>query len=243
MVSNVWDFFSVKGTKTVFVSVGTGSTCLPDLELSETLGCAILKLDLPERSEQWKGIQEVLKIRKTTDETPEFVKPAARKWVLPKNLRVLSCVPSFTKGTMDYNGQTVETQTWTTLLEEHCKTLGLSETRIDILKLDTFPSQNLVLDSLWQQGFRPSLLLINWNESPDSNVTQTLTAGHLQMLGYALVGKEENRYLYYFTDTNYYEMCSWETPAKRVENPLMVTLLKGLYPGSEGVSVQFPLSQ
>jgi hypothetical protein len=65
------------------------------------------------------------------------------------------------------------------------------------------------------------------------------SAAHLQMLGYALVGKEDNRFLYYYTDVNYYETCSWEKVANKFENPLMRELVRSIYPGTEGV-VTFP---
>jgi hypothetical protein len=35
-------------------------------------------------------------------------------------------------------------------------------------------------------------------------------AGHLQNCGYALIGKEGNKYLYYFVDNDVYSTCSWE---------------------------------
>ena len=77
MISNVWDFFSTKGTKTVFVSVGTGKTCVPDLEFAETIGCPILKLDSPEDTQKWQEVKEILKTRKLGESTSDFAKAAA----------------------------------------------------------------------------------------------------------------------------------------------------------------------
>ena len=244
MISNVWDFFSSKGTKTVFVSVGTGKTCVPDLDFAETIGCPILKLDTPEDTQKWVEVKDLLKIRKLGDSTTDFAKPAARKWVLPKNLLVESTIPSFYNGTIETEKGPVTTKSWFELVQGHCKSMGLSneEFRIDILKVDTTPFQHTVLDSLWQSGLRPSLLLIHWNESPDSDLSTVLTAAHLQMIGYCLAAKEGNRYLYYYTDVNYYETCSWETVATKYENPLMVNLIRSLYPGGAG-GVQFPIKE
>jgi len=242
MIQNPWEFFSEKGTKTVFVSVGTGSSCVPDLEFAETLGCPILKMDLPDEAAKWNEIKELLKTRKVVDSTSEFVKPAARKWELPKNLIVESGVPGYATGTIE---NAIPVRSWMELLKEHCTRLALPEDqlRLDVLKLDKTPYQNMVLQSLWDAGIRPSLLLIHWNVSPDSDVITTTTAGHLQMLGYALVGKEGNRYLYYYIDLNYYETCSWETVAKHFENPLMSNLVRTLVPGSSNSGVVFPLQE
>ena len=242
MIANMWDFFSAKGTKTVFVSIGTGSSCLPDLDLCETLGCPLFKLDTPDASQKWEEVKDVLKQRKVSETTSDFAKDAARKWVLPKNIYVESCMPGFSKGTID---NTIPVKPWFELVEAHCRRMGLPEDqiRLDVVKVDASPYEASIFESLWQSGLRPSLLLVNWVSTPDTNLSTLLTAGHLQMLGYSLVAKEGNRYLYYFTDINYYEMCSWETPAKRIENPLLKALAQGIYPGSEGISIQFPLAK
>ena len=244
MIANVWDFFSIKGTKTVFVSVGSGKTCIPDLEFAETIGCAVLKLDTPSDSQKWNEIKDMLKIRKTNETTSDFVKPAARKWVLPKNLIVESCMPSLHNGTIETEEGTVTTKNWLDIVTNHCKTVGLKEDdiRLDILKVDSCPYEHTVLDSLWQSGLRPSLLLIHWTNNPDTDICTLLTAAHLQMIGYCLVSKEENKFLYYYTDVNYYETCSWTSPAKKYENPLMLNLIRSINPGTSG-AIQFPKTE
>jgi hypothetical protein len=245
MIANVWDFFSEKGTKTVFVSIGSGSTCVPDLDFAETLGCSILKLDTPETTQKWNEVKELLKIRKATETTSDFAKPATRKWVLPKNIYTDSILPSFYNGTVELNGVEMKTKPWKDILKDHCARIGLpaESLRIDCLKIENLEQTSFLLESLWQSGFRPSILLIHWAQSPDTDVNSVLTAGHLQMLGYAHIAKEENRYLYYYTDVNYYETCSWEEPAKRFENPFVKNLAKAIYPGSEGGSIHFPVSK
>jgi hypothetical protein len=245
MIANIWDFFSEKGTKTVFFSIGSGSTCVPDLDFAETIGCPIVKFDTPDMSEKWNEIKELLKTRKVSETTSEFAKPAARKWILPKNLLIEACIPFLYNGTLEVEGFQVKTRNWLDLIKEHCARLGLSEDslRLDAVKIDSSPFTNLILDSLWHSGFRPSLLLINWLETPDTSTSSLLCAGHLQMLGYTLVGKEGSRFLYYYTDTNYYETCSWEQPAKRFENPFVSNLAKTIYPGATGGSIHFPLAK
>jgi hypothetical protein len=66
--------------------------------------------------------------------------------------------------------------------------------------------------------------MIHWESSPDSTLETSLVAGHLQNIGYGLVNKWKNNYLYYFTDKNLYEMCSWE--ATESPNPLLSKLFE-----------------
>lgn len=243
MIQNVWEFFSEKGPKTVFVSVGSGASCLPDLEFAETLGCPLLKIDCPENTQQWLEVKDILKSRKPTETTSDFAKVAARKWVLPKNIYLDECIPSEYNGTIEHEGTSYRTKRWFDLVQKFCTDIGIPEelTHIDLLKLDSSPFESVILNSLWQSGFRPSLLLIHWIDSPDTTLQSLLTAGNLQMMGYSLVGKEGNRFLYYYTDVNYYETTSWETVSKKLENPLISNLLTSVLPGIEGGVVHFPL--
>ncbi len=246
MIQNVWDFFSAKGPKTIFVSVGTGSSCLPDLDFAETIGCSLLKVDLPDQMKKWEEVKEILKSRKPNETTSDFAKAAARKWVLPKNLSLQECIPTEYKGTLERDGSTYKTNSWYSLLKDHCVSLGMTEDdlHIDVLKVDSTPFEGIVLQSLIQSGFRPSLLLINWFEgSPDTSLPVLLLAAHLQMIGYTLIGKEGSRFLYYYTDVNYYETTSWEGISKKLENPLISNLLRSVLPGSEGNFVHFPVEK
>jgi hypothetical protein len=63
------------------------------------------------------------------------------------------------------------------------------------------------------------------------------------MIGYTLIGKEGSRFLYYYTDVNYYETTSWEGISKKLENPLISNLLRSVLPGSEGNFVHFPVEK
>ena len=204
---NLWDFFAAKGNKTNFVSVGTSSSPMVELHISENLGCKIFIFDENQEScQKWNEVKEILKTRKTKEETSEFAKGSIRKWVLPQNIVVSNEVPTFA---------TVKS-----------KISGLNENdRIDVLKIDCSETKTAeILYSVLHHGYRPGLLLIHWETSPDSTLATTLLAGHLQNLGYGLVSKSKQNYLYYFTDKNLYEMCSWEIT--EVQNPLVSKLLE-----------------
>jgi hypothetical protein len=240
MLGNLWDFFSEKGTKTVIVSCGSGFTALSDLELAETLGSPLLKLTLPHETAKWTEVKEVLKTRKVSDTTSEFAKPATKKWVLPKNLLIEECIPGSYSGLVDIDGSSTKLVSWFHLLENHCKTLGIEQPHIDILKVDSYPYEADILTSLLQIGFRPSLILVNWTESPETSLQTLLPAAHLQMIGYALIAVQGTKCLYYYTDVNYYETCSWNQVTEKLENPFVVNIVKTVFPTSEQNLLRFP---
>ena len=99
--------------------------------------------------------------------------------------------------------------------------------RIDILKLETNTDKLAeILYAVLHLGYRPGMLLIHWETSPDSSLESTLLAGHIQNLGYGLACKWNNNYLYMFTDKNLYEMCSWEVT--NVPNPLVAKIMESI---------------
>jgi hypothetical protein len=204
---NLWDFFAAKGSKTNFVSIGSSCSPMVELHFSENLGCKLYIFDENEETcQKWNEVKEVLKTRKPTETTSEFAKPSLRKWVLPQNIVVNNQVPTF--GTMK------------------SVISGLNENdRIDVLKVDCPGHKNAeVLYGILHYGYRPGILMIHWESSPDSTLETSLVAGHLQNMGYGLVNKWKNNYLYYFTDKNLYEMCSWESTES--PNPLLSKLFE-----------------
>jgi hypothetical protein len=208
---NLWDFFSSKGNKTIFLSIGESASPMVELHLSETLGCKVhLLTENPEYQQKWTEIQSVLKTRKATEQTSEFAKQALRKWVLPTSICVSSAPCSFS--------------TMKSTVSSICSGTGVDE-RVDILKIDATTSKLAeTLYSILHNGYRPGILMIHWETSPDSTLETTLLAGHLQNIGYGLVAKSKNNYLYYFTDKNIYEMCSWETSES--PNPLVAKFME-----------------
>ena len=213
VMRNLWDFFSRKGSKSVCVSVGSSDVPSLELHLSENIGCKVHIFDTtPGRIAQWQEVQSILKSRKSTEETSEFAKTALKKWVLPTNLFSYSYIPGFQSGAENLK----------TTMESICKPLG--ETRIDILKINIAEETVPMLYAMLHYGYRPGLIFVSWNTSPDTTVENTLLAGHLQMTGYALVDTRGNNYLYYFNDKNMYEVCSWES--NKSENPLIAKIME-----------------
>lgn len=205
---NIWEFYSSKGNKSVFVSIGNSSSPMVELHISESLGCRVHLFT--ERPENWEETREILKTRKITESSSDFAKQALKKWVLPQNILVNTTPLSFS--------------TVNSSIGDICKSLAVEE-RIDILKVEctTLKAAEMIY-AILHLGYRPGLLLLRWETSPDSTLETTLLAGHMQNIGYGLVSKEKNNYLYYFTDKNLYEMCSWET--NQVPNPLVAKLFE-----------------
>lgn len=213
VMRNLWDFFSRKGSKAVCVSVGVSAVPTLELHLSENIGCKLHIFD-PDTSKLtlWQEVQTVLKTRKSSEETSEFAKLALKKWVLPNNLFTYSYIPAFQTGSENLKST----------MEAICQPLG--ETRIDILKITISDQTAAMLYAMLHYGYRPGLIFVSWNTSPDTTVENTLLAGHLQMTGYALVDTRGNNYLYYFNDKNMYEVCSWQS--NKTENPLVAKIME-----------------
>lgn len=240
MISNIWEFFNEKGTKTVFLSVGSGQTPLPELDICESLGCPILKLDTQANCDKWEECKEILKTRKAQDTTSDFAKAAQKKWVLPRNIHVTHGIPMTTNGSVDFYGKQIPSISLIDAVIQHCKNMNIEEPRLDLLKVEDCAFESEVLHALILQGLRPAFLLICWNETPDTNTTSMITAGNLQMIGYSLIAKEKNRFLYYYTDVNYYESCSWEEVSTNLQNPFVNNIVKTIYPNTTRNVLAFP---
>jgi hypothetical protein len=234
MIEKLWDFYSVKGIKTVFVSVGTSSSPLGELEIAETLGCPIHIIEYNETLlDNWKKVVEILKERKVSESTTcDFTNEVLNKWVLPKNVRISNKLPFFFNGSIELNGNVIETVQLNDYVTSICNTMNISEEnyRIDLLnvQLSNQLEQSFIF-SLLNNCYRPGLIILNYTYKPDSNLLSTQVAGHLQNIGYSLIGKEDNKFLYLYNDKNVYEFCSYEN--KTIDNPLIYEFLKsaGLY--------------
>lgn len=218
MLKALWDFYSAKGTKTVFVSIGaTTSSCQVDLQIAEALGCPIHLFE-PDTTMQkrWEEIKTLLRSRKATEETDPYCLPATKRWLLPKNVQIYPCYLFGLSGTMDLSGGQVKL--------ESVRNFVKGDGNIDILKIDVAEKEAQILSSILEQGFRPSLVLIRWSHSPDEDYRTMISAGSLQMLGYELLEHEGNKCLYHFTGETLFDTCSWlKTDCK---NPLILELLK-----------------
>ena len=231
VLDRAWDMYAGKGIRTVFLSIGSSKSALADLEIGEGLGCPInvIPLNAAEKA-GWAEVQNILKERKREEGGLPFSAGAEGKWILPKNVRLLGALPWWEKGSVDLSGEVVATVRVDDLMRQVAVDMKLKDVlpRLDILKMDTSNSapglEKAILGAILNAGYRPSMILVKWNQMPDVDLSTTLAAGHLQNSGYSLMGKEGNKFLYYFSDSDLYQICSWEGIV--MNNPIMTEIIK-----------------
>jgi len=231
MLDRAWDIFAGKGIRTVFVTIGNSKSVAADLELAEGLGCPINAVALNDTEvAQWAEVVNVLKERKREGAVHDFSAGAESKWILPKNARVQPELPWWTKGQIDLSASSIKTTTVGEFAGSICTTMKIKDniTRIDILKIDTCAAvpglEKGIIGAVLNAGFRPAIVIVNWSERPDVDLATTVAAGNLQNCGYSLVSKLGNKFLYYFTDSDMYQVCSWEMTS--CPNPLMNEIVR-----------------
>ncbi len=230
-LENLWDFYSKKGIKTVFLSIGVTAKAVADLEIAETLGCPVHIFDVREETEKkWEQVKQILKDRKRPEGADDFTEKVDTKWVLPKNIRFNRTMPSFREGTVKIADTSYPLSTWSACVDTATTSMNLGEEkRIDICKIALGEGlEKSMIYSLLDSPFRPGILLVEWSTMPDDDLQTTLCAGHLQNCGYALLANKLNRFFYIYNDRCMYEICSWET--NKVENPMVAELSKVLSP-------------
>jgi hypothetical protein len=229
MFEKLWDFFSLKGIKTVFISLGTSSSPLAELDIAETLGCPLHVVETNDKHlENWNKVSEILKTRKQTEESDcSFTSEVVNKWVLPKNIRISKKLPYFFNGTIELSGNIIETVQLNSYVESICSDMNINaeNARVDILNIQLENQlEQSVLYSFLNNCYRPGFIVVNYTHTPDSHLLSTMVAGHLQNVGYTLIGTEGSKFLYVFNDKNAYEYASYEQ--KYVDNPLVEEIAK-----------------
>ena len=231
ILDRLWDFYSNKGIKTVFVSVGSSSSPIAELEIAESLGCPLHVVETSsELHGQWLKVKTILQERKATEETTStFTTDVQNKWVLAKNLRISDKLPFSCAGLLEVTNGPASTIAFDTYVESICSTLGLTPEnyRIDLLNIqlqaDLFSPFTY---SLIQSSYRPGLIIANYPIKQDSFLEYSVLAGHLQNIGYMLIAKDENKFLYMYNDKNLYETCSFENTT--VDNPITYEIIKSM---------------
>jgi len=226
ILSEFSEMYSQKGIRTVFFSIGSSRSPLADLEISEAVGCPVNLFRLEESdAEKWNAVAACLKDR--TASSDPFLEGVDKVWVLPKNIRLRDSLPWWEKGSITVDGVERAAKKVENVVSEVCADLKVKDgaQRIDILKLDTGRHMECgFIGAVLHAGFRPGILLVNWTETPDSNASTSITAGHLQNCGYVLLGKEGNKYFYYYADDDLYMSCSWENVT--MLNPIVSEVIR-----------------
>ena len=235
ILKNLNDTFIGKGIRTVFMTIGNSQNAGADLELAETLGCPIHAVPLTARHEdEWAEVSKILKARVRENPIYPFSAGAESKWILPKNILVHKALPWWMNGTVDLSNGTMQTVEVMSMIQNICGNMKVKDgsTRLDILKLDTVSAapglEKALLGAVLNAGFRPAVVIVNWSKRPDVELATTIAAGHLQNAGYRLMEKLDNKFLYYFTDHDMYQICSWEDTS--YHNPMMNEIVSSSLP-------------
>lgn len=214
-VKELYMLFQMKGIRTVFLSMGASPSCIADLEIAEIIGCPV-NIICTNESEvaTWGEVKECLKTHKAAKEPlSTFSEGSEKKWVLAKNIRIVA--NEWKSGSIS------------STVKETCKAMYVSEDhiRIDILKVDmSGGAERRALYEILDAGFRPAIVMIRWEQEPDSHPGVKVAAGNLQNCGYVLIKKEGQKYLYYFVDNDMYATCSWEIEG--AVNPMVDTIVR-----------------
>jgi len=233
MVDHAWDIYSGKGIRTVFFSIGNSKSAAADLDIAESLGCPIHAVPLNHgQADEWAEVAQILKERARTGGSV-FSEGAEKKWILPKNIRVQSTLPWWYDGQIDLSANgisgsgisangisgmsansVIKTREIMATMTDVATSLKLKgSARLDILKIDCSAAPGLerpLLAAVLSAGFRPGIIIVNWSGRPDVELSTTLAAGHLQNSGYRLMSRIDTKFVYYFTDQDMYQICSWE---------------------------------
>ena len=228
MIDDLWAFYNKKGIKTVFLNIGASSTVSCELAIAETLGCPIHTWDVREEvSQGWEEVKTILKDKKRPASASSFTESSDTKWVLPKNVHLYNGIPNFADGLIEVQSKKYATVSVQSCVKQMIATMKLTDERIDIIKLTLGEGlEKGVLYALMNSPYRPGLLLVSWTEMPDTHLSTTLCAGHLQTCGYTMLAANGNHFLYVYNGNCGYEICSWET--NETDNPMMAELIKSV---------------
>jgi len=94
----------------------------------------------------------------------------------------------------------------------------------DIVKIDYPGMERLVLNNLYEYGMRPSLILVRWENNPDTDQNVRAAAATLVNHGYTFVARVDNKYLYHYNDKPFYNLSSYSKPNQK--NPMIETAIK-----------------
>jgi hypothetical protein len=186
-----------------------------EADLQSSLGCEIKIFDnRKDAKERYTIFKRVMTDHTVNDDDPYWIKNMVSVWTNMKRYHFAETLPWSFNAILDLSGNTVET-----------KKINESETeRVDICKIDYPDFEIELLQGILKAGYRPGLIYIRWTNHPDTNTNSMLAAGHLQTLGYELIGEADNYFLYYFNDECYYECCSWADT--KVKNPMITEILQ-----------------
>lgn len=208
---NLYDFFSPRTDSITVWSIGFGKGGI-EVDIAENTGVKIKVFDArPGAKDRFDIVNRITNTHEYQNTDPEWAKNLTKHWILPESLKFESKIPFRFSGTLDISGV-------------HTETFRSEESKIDFLKIDYDYATASILRNMLEIGYRPGVILVVWPNNPDACAITMCEAGHLQMVGYRLLGHVGNTYLYMFMNNNMYEICSWSDT--KSDNPVFPEYLE-----------------
>jgi hypothetical protein len=214
------NFFQYKKGYRIMVTItDQSSVWKADLTIAESLFADMIICTPPSTTEDHGAVlnvvRDILHQRSRypgVKEDPELEK-ISKTWILPHKVNLYSDLPAFLDDSISSLQQKFE------ILKD--------EPFIHFLKIEIAGGKEReILYKFMDQPVRPSLVLIKWSEDLDTHTATAYCAGHLQNLGYAMIGFENGYGLYMFRDQPLYDICSMKQPS--LTNPIMDAILQSV---------------
>jgi hypothetical protein len=248
ILKDMWSFFSGNAGNIQILSVTTNTDTIPDLKLAEKVGGKLtVCTPTDDGVSLWNDIKVVLKERtKSTliQNNPAYTN-VAKCWVLSNRVTVVKGLPAVYSGsidipcvcTSDLSGSDLSGSdlSGADLSGADLSDLDLSGCTIstplvkidsiatnyyfDIVKIDIPSYERFVLNNLFEYGMRPSLLMVRWENDPDSEPIVRAAAATLVNHGYSLLNCVDGKYLYHYNAKPFYNIVSWSKPT--LKNPMI----------------------
>jgi hypothetical protein len=208
-----------KGSRIMLNITDSPSVWKADLSIAESFFADMIicpiNSNIEEHANSLTIVHDVLQQRSRypgVKDDPELGK-IAKIWILPNKVHLGPAALSV----MDDSQEALK------LIFESLKT----EYMIHVLKIEVCDGKEReILYKFLDQPTRPSLILVKWSEDLDDHMFTANCAGHIQNVGYALIGFENGYGLYMFRDQPLYDICSMKVPS--LTNPIMDSIIQSV---------------
>jgi len=192
----IYDFFAPRTKDITVLSYGFRNGGF-EAALCEFTGAKVQIHDgRLESKERYDIYSRIMTEHETVATDPKWAEGLVNIWILPDSSSYSPIIPWTYSGNLTVDGVPTELCT-------------VAAPSIDICKIDygTFTSE--VVYMILRSSYRPGLVFVNWDIGPDDSNASAACAGHLQTMGYRLLGSSGNYYTYMYVDECMYEICSW----------------------------------
>lgn len=95
---------------------------------------------------------------------------------------------------------------------------------LEIVRIDSSGNERWILNEIFESGFLPSIMYIKFSQSPEHNLLTRNLIGNMRMLGYAVLYIYEDKYVFYYTGNNSYDL--FNVNECTIQNPYTGQIIK-----------------